>query len=166
VSQDIDAMNAKIDVLFEQIAALDGDKRFKADAAVGLWRSAKTCEAVGLGPMEARHEYRAAYEALAGLGLEVGGMTRPYPAGEDLGPLPEPHGYDGCGETLEEMATWNAEAVKAYALAEVKHAVAVERERWAGVKEYLTAAADGSMSRNNSEVLAAELLAQIREDAA
>jgi hypothetical protein len=80
MSQDIDAMNAKIDVLFEQIAALEGDKRFKADAAVGLWRSAKTCEALGLGPMEARHEYRAAYEALSDLGLEVGGMRRPYSA--------------------------------------------------------------------------------------
>lgn len=33
--------------------------------------------------------------------------------------------------------------------------------RYSGVKEYLTAAADGSMSSNNSENLAAELLAQI-----
>ena len=41
-------------------------------------------------------------------------------------------------------------------------AVAKERERFAGVKEYLTAAATGAMSRNNSEQLAAELLAQLR----
>lgn len=39
---------------------------------------------------------------------------------------------------------------------------AAERERWDGVEQYLIAAADGSMSRNNSETLAAELLAQIR----
>jgi hypothetical protein len=39
---------------------------------------------------------------------------------------------------------------------------AAERERWDGVEQYLVAAADGSMSRNNSEALAAELLAQIR----
>ena len=37
-----------------------------------------------------------------------------------------------------------------------------ERNRWLGVEEYLVAAADGSMSRNNSENMAAELLAQIR----
>jgi len=37
-----------------------------------------------------------------------------------------------------------------------------ERNKWRGVEEYLVAAADGSMSRNNSENLAAELLAQIR----
>jgi hypothetical protein len=37
-----------------------------------------------------------------------------------------------------------------------------ERERYAGIEEYLVAAADSSMSRNNSENLAAELLAQIR----
>lgn len=37
-----------------------------------------------------------------------------------------------------------------------------ERNRWSGVEEYLVAAAAGSMSRNNSETLASELLAQIR----
>jgi len=47
--------------------------------------------------------------------------------------------------------------------AEALEAQAAEIERWAGVEEYLAAAADGSMSRNNSENLAAELLAQIRK---
>lgn len=46
--------------------------------------------------------------------------------------------------------------------ATIDAAVAKERERFAGVKEYLTAAATGAMSRNNSEQLAAELLAQLR----
>lgn len=40
--------------------------------------------------------------------------------------------------------------------------VAAERGRWGGVEQYLIAAADGSMSRNNSESLAVELLAQLR----
>ena len=39
---------------------------------------------------------------------------------------------------------------------------AAERARWAEVEPYLIAAADGSMSRNNSQNLAAELLAAIR----
>jgi hypothetical protein len=44
----------------------------------------------------------------------------------------------------------------------VREEVEAERERWAGVEQYLIAAADGSMSRNNSQQLAAELLAAIR----
>lgn len=36
-----------------------------------------------------------------------------------------------------------------------------ERERWIDVKNYLIAARDGSMSRNNSETLAGELLEQL-----
>ena len=39
-----------------------------------------------------------------------------------------------------------------------------ERERWEDVKNYLIAARDGSMSRNNSETLAGELLEQLERD--
>jgi hypothetical protein len=39
-----------------------------------------------------------------------------------------------------------------------------ERERWEDVKNYLIAARDGSMSRNNSETLAGELLEQLARD--
>lgn len=63
-------------------------------------------------------------------------------------------------------ATQHAEqawqALDAHVAAMVAQAVAKERARWDGVEQYLTAAADGSMSRNNSEALAAELLEQIR----
>jgi hypothetical protein len=44
-----------------------------------------------------------------------------------------------------------------------KAGMAAERERWNGVAEYLQAASDGSMSRNNSEQLAYELLQQLQE---
>ena len=44
------------------------------------------------------------------------------------------------------------------ALAEAK-----ERERWSEVEQYLVAAAAGSMSRNNSEQIASELLEQIHD---
>jgi hypothetical protein len=37
-----------------------------------------------------------------------------------------------------------------------------EREKWSGVEAYLIAASEGSMSRNNSEALANELLTAIR----
>lgn len=40
--------------------------------------------------------------------------------------------------------------------------VEAERERWEGVEQFLIASADSSMSRNNAEQLASELLAQIR----
>lgn len=73
-----EAMNAKIDVLFDQISALDGDMLNKAAHAVELWRSAKVQEYVGLGPMETRAIYRSAYETLQKLGLETGGMIKPY----------------------------------------------------------------------------------------
>lgn len=39
---------------------------------------------------------------------------------------------------------------------------AKEREKWSEVKAYLIAASEGSMSRNNSEALAGELLIAIR----
>lgn len=44
----------------------------------------------------------------------------------------------------------------------VAAAIAREQKRYEEVEPYLVAAADGSMSRNNSETLAAELLAAIR----
>ena len=37
-----------------------------------------------------------------------------------------------------------------------------ERKKWSEVEAYLIAASDGSMSRNNSEALAGELLIAIR----
>ena len=74
----IEAMNAKIDVLYDQISSLDGDRLNKAVFAVKLWRSAKAQEQVGLGPMETRSIYRNAYELLQELGLETGGMLKPY----------------------------------------------------------------------------------------
>jgi hypothetical protein len=40
---------------------------------------------------------------------------------------------------------------------------AKEREKWSEVEAYLIAASEGSMSRNNSEALANELLIAIRE---
>lgn len=73
-----EAMNAKIDVLFEQISALEGDCLKRATHAVELWRSAKVQEQVGLGPMETRAIYKSAYEALQSLGLETGGMPKPH----------------------------------------------------------------------------------------
>lgn len=76
--EEIESMNAKIEVLFEQIDNLSGQEREKADDALIFWKSAKVSEFFGLGPMTARHEYRIAYEALRGLGLEVGGMLPPY----------------------------------------------------------------------------------------
>ena len=43
-----------------------------------------------------------------------------------------------------------------------KLVAAKEREKWSGVEAYLIAASEGSMSRNNSEALAGELLTAIR----
>jgi hypothetical protein len=71
-------MNRKIDVLFEQIDKLGEEERQRAAFALSLWNSAKTCEFLGLGPMEARHEYKAAYSELKSMELEVGGMIAPY----------------------------------------------------------------------------------------
>lgn len=74
----IEAMNAKIDVLFDQIAKLEGDELTNANYAVELWRSAKVQEFVGLGPMETRAIYKRAFDTLHGMGLETGGMITPY----------------------------------------------------------------------------------------
>ena len=43
-----------------------------------------------------------------------------------------------------------------------KLVAAKEREKWSEVEAYLIAASEGSMSRNNSEALANELLTAIR----
>ena len=71
-------MNAKIDVLFEQIQSLKGRKLLSASNAINLWNSAKIQEAIGMGPMEARRIYKIAYDTLNKMGLEVGGMISPY----------------------------------------------------------------------------------------
>ena len=71
-------MNRKLDILFAQIDEISAENQLKALAAMAQWKSAKTCESMGLGPMEARHEYKKAYSALKDLGLEVGGMIPPY----------------------------------------------------------------------------------------
>lgn len=42
------------------------------------------------------------------------------------------------------------------------HGEISEREKWVEVEAYLVAASEGSMSRNNSEALAGELLIAIR----
>jgi len=70
-------MNSKIDELFEQINRLNGVELQQAVWAVNKWKSAKTFEFLGLGPMEARSEYKAAYIQLRDMGLEVGGMIEP-----------------------------------------------------------------------------------------
>lgn len=71
-------MNSKIDLLFEQIEKLDDTEKQRAVWAVSLWKSAKTIEFLGLGPMDARYEYKSAYSQLRDMGLEVGGMLAPY----------------------------------------------------------------------------------------
>ena len=71
-------MNQKIDVLFDQIDKLGEVEQNRAAAAIDMWKSAKMCEFLGLGPMEARCEYRAALSALKEMGLEIGGMIQPY----------------------------------------------------------------------------------------
>lgn len=70
-------MNAKIDVLFDQIEQLTDDRKVMALSAVKMWKSAKTCELLGLGPMTARHDYKDAYSIFQKLGLEIGGLLPP-----------------------------------------------------------------------------------------
>ena len=77
-AEEMEEKNRLIDVLFDQICALPDDaQRLRAAGAVIDWRSAKTCEFLGLGPMTARTSYRRAYEELSAMGLEVGGMLPP-----------------------------------------------------------------------------------------
>ena len=82
---------------------------------------------------------------------------------DQLGPLPHPMEVarvqvrEGLRIThAYSTQQLRAERERCYALG-----VAAEQERWREVEQYLVAAADGSMSRNNSEALASELLAQI-----
>jgi hypothetical protein len=67
-------------------------------------------------------------------------------------------GFDCYGKHI----TWDdvicTDEIKAY----TKLVAAKEREKWSEVKAYLIAASEGSMSRNNSEALAGELLIAIR----
>lgn len=78
-AQERERRNALIDVLFAQLEAMPmTPDSMRAMSAVMAWQSAKKLEFLGLGPMEAMGQYRAAYEALKGLGLEVGGMIEPY----------------------------------------------------------------------------------------
>ncbi len=56
------------------------------------------------------------------------------------------------------------EQVESFFHAAYAAGAAAERQRWAEVKSYLVAARDGSMSRNNSENLAGELLEQLERD--
>ena len=74
----MEKMNELLDVLFYQLEALPDDKKGQAGFAVAMWKAAKTSEFLGLGPMEARHEYISAYGTLKDMGLEVGGMIPPY----------------------------------------------------------------------------------------
>jgi F420-0:gamma-glutamyl ligase len=67
-------------------------------------------------------------------------------------------GFDCYGKHI----TWDdvicTDELKAFA----KLVAAKEREKWSEVEAYLIAASEGSMSRNNSEALAGELLIAIR----
>lgn len=74
----LDAMNAKLDILFDQIGLLDCEKNKIAQSAVFLWHSAKVMEFIGLGPMEAQQIYIDAYDTLNEMDLEIGGMIPPY----------------------------------------------------------------------------------------
>ena len=61
------------------------------------------------------------------------------------------------------VTTGNRDGLYMDSLIEFAHLVAAkEREKWSEVEAYLIAASEGSMSRNNSEALAGELLTAIR----
>ena len=60
--------------------------------------------------------------------------------------------------TFTKSIDFTPEALEIFA----KLVAAKEREKWLGVEAYLIAASEGSMSRNNSEALAGELLTAIR----
>ena len=71
-------MNGKINILFNQIQDLKGQQLRDAKFAVSMWEHAKMCEFMGLGPMEARQDYKAAHKMFEKLELETGGMVPPY----------------------------------------------------------------------------------------
>lgn len=60
--------------------------------------------------------------------------------------------------TFTKSIDFTPEALEIFA----KLVAAKEREKWSGVEAYLIAASEGTMSRNNSEALAGELLTAIR----
>ena len=60
--------------------------------------------------------------------------------------------------TFTKSIDFTPEALEIFA----KLVAAKEREKWSEVEAYLIAASEGSMSRNNSEALAGELLTAIR----
>jgi hypothetical protein len=60
--------------------------------------------------------------------------------------------------TFTKSIDFTPEALEIFA----KLVAAKEREKWSEVEAYLIAASEGSMSRNNSEALANELLTAIR----
>ena len=69
----------------------------------------------------------------------------------------------GVFET-EDAELKSEKLVPAYDQAQIESAVVAERVRWrAEIEPFLVAAADGSMSRNNSEALAEELLEWMRK---
>ena len=71
-------MNGKINILFNQIQDLKGQQLSDAKFAVSMWEHAQMCEFMGLGPMEARQDYKSAHKMFEKLGLETGGMVPPY----------------------------------------------------------------------------------------
>ena len=76
----------------------------------------------------------------------------------------------GCPDVYTEWAKSDWTSIKGLilpmTLEQLEHCAklvaAKEREKWSGVEAYLIAASEGSMSRNNSEALAGELLTAIR----
>ncbi len=60
--------------------------------------------------------------------------------------------------TFTKSIDFTPDALEAFA----KLVAAKEREKWSEVEAYLVAASEGTMSRNNSESLASELLTDIR----
>ena len=70
--------NDLIDILFDQIDRLNSTDKLLAVKAVELIKSSQLSEFLGLGPAEARHDYKVGYLALANLNLELGGFIPPY----------------------------------------------------------------------------------------
>ncbi len=76
--------NILIDVLFDQIEALDELNALVAGSSIRLWRIAKEDAARDGLPMQARIGYSVAYDRLVAIGLEVGGMIKPDPDNRDM----------------------------------------------------------------------------------
>ena len=71
-------MDRKIDAMIDKIQELGEPMKARAVTALSFWNSAKIQEVLGLGPMEARHEYKDAYNCLKEMGFNVSGMIEPY----------------------------------------------------------------------------------------